>query len=309
MKLIFAGTPDFAANHLHVIADSHHEIAAVITRPDKPGKRGSRPVASPVKQLASKLGLQVRQPHRLRVDDIADLNADLMVVVAYGQILRNDVLQLPKNGCINVHASLLPRWRGAAPIQRAILAGDTETGICIMHMDEGLDTGDILLQERVSIHADDTALSLTDRLSKVGPIALLKAIHQIDTNTSANTPQSDDGMTYANKINKEEARINWHKSSLEISRQINAFNPDPVAFSFLKDLRVKVWQGCITSTTHIGQPGEITGLSKDGIEVACGEGSLLISALQLPLGKGTILNGQDILNARRDLLSPGICFS
>ena len=309
MKLIFAGTPEFAANHLAVIADSLHEMTAVITPPDKPGKRGDKPVPSPVKQLASKLGLEVRQPHRIRADDIADLNADLMVVVAYGQILKDDVLQLPKYGCINVHASLLPRWRGAAPIQRAILAGDIETGICIMQMDEGLDTGDILLQERVSIHVDDTALSLTARLSKVGPIALLKAIHQIDTNTSATSPQGDDGMTYANKITKQEARINWHESSLEISRQINAFNPHPVAFSYVKDLRVKIWQGSRTSTTHIGQPGEILDLSKNGIAVACGEGSLLISALQLPLGKGTILNGQDILNARRDLLSPGICFS
>ena len=178
-----------------------------------------------------------------------------------------------------------------------------------MQMDEGLDTGDILLRARVPIHANDTTSSLSARLSEVGQIALLKAIHQIDTNTSATTPQGDDGMTYANKISKEEARINWHESSLEISRQISAFNPDPVAFSFLKDLRVKVWLACRTSTTQNGQPGEITGLSKDGIEVACGEGSLLISALQLPLGKGSILNGRDILNARGDLLSPGTCFS
>ena len=284
-------------------------MAAVITQPDKPGKRGNRPVASPVKLLASELGLHVRQPERLRADDISDLNADLLLVVAYGQILRNDVLQLPKNGCINVHASLLPRWRGAAPIQRAILAGDTETGICIMQMDQGLDTGDVLLRERVPINADDTSSSLTARLAQIGPTALLKVIHQIDTSTHIASPQSDDGMTYANKISKKEARINWHGSSLEISRQINAFNPDPVAFSYLKDLRVKVWQGNTRPTSHQGEPGEITRLTKDGIEVACGEGSLLVSALQLPIGKGTILNGQDMLNARRQLLSPGTRFS
>ncbi|MCH7742266.1 MAG: methionyl-tRNA formyltransferase [Proteobacteria bacterium] len=309
MKLIFAGTPEFAADHLAVIADSHHEITAVITPPDEPGKRGSRLVPSPVKRLASHLGLQVRQPRRINAEDIADLNADLLLVVAYGQILRKDVLQLPRNGCINVHASLLPRWRGAAPIQRAILAGDTETGICIMQMDQGLDTGNILQQQRIPIHANDTTASLTARLAEIGPIALLKAIDQIDTNTSVATPQDDDGMTYASKISKEEARINWHGSSLEISRQVNAFNPDPVAFSYLKDLRVRVWQGRQTGTGQRGQPGEITSLSKDGIEVACGEGSLLVSALQLPVGKGTILNGQDMLNARRDLLSPGARFS
>jgi methionyl-tRNA formyltransferase len=309
LKLIFAGTPEFAARHLAAIADADHEIATVITMPDMPGKRGRKPVPPPVKQLAKTLGLPVRQPHRLSALDIADLNADLMLVVAYGQILRNDVLQLPENGCINVHASLLPRWRGAAPVQRAIQAGDAETGICIMQMDQGLDTGDILLEERIPIHAHDTAASLTTRLSEVGPAALLKAIHQIDTHTSTSTPQRDQGMTYAKKIDKQEARIDWHRSDLEIYRQINAFNPDPVAFSYLKDLRVKIWRATRTLTSSRAEPGEITALSKDGIEVACGEGSLLITALQLPLGKGTILNGQDILNARRGLLSPGTTFS
>ena len=232
-----------------------------------------------------------------------------MVVVAYGQILKNDVLQLPRYGCINVHASLLPRWRGAAPIQRAILAGDTRTGICIMQMDSGLDTGDVLLQQSVLIDPGDTSLSLTGRLSQVGPSALLKVIHQIDTNTLITRPQSDDGMTYASKITKEEARVNWNASHLEISRQINAFNPDPVAFTHLEDVRVKIWLATVVTGTHPGKPGEITNLSKDGIEVACGQGSLLISAIQLSLGKGAILNGRDMLNARADLLSPGNRFS
>ena len=204
MKIIFAGTPEFAATHLASIAESHHELAAVITPPDKPGKRGRQPVASPVKHLATDLGLDVRQPRRLVANDIADLGADLLLVVAYGQILRSDVLQLPKKGCINVHASLLPRWRGAAPIQRAILAGDTETGVCIMQMDEGLDTGGILLQQTVPILEDDTTLSLTSRLSEVGPPVLLKAMEQIDADTSYITPQPDEGMTYAKKISKDD---------------------------------------------------------------------------------------------------------
>ncbi|MBQ74227.1 MAG: methionyl-tRNA formyltransferase [Gammaproteobacteria bacterium] len=309
MKIIFAGTPEFAATHLASIAESHHELAAVITPPDKPGKRGRQPVASPVKHLATDLGLDVRQPRRLVANDIADLGADLLLVVAYGQILRSDVLQLPKKGCINVHASLLPRWRGAAPIQRAILAGDTETGVCIMQMDEGLDTGGILLQQTVPILEDDTTLSLTSRLSEVGPPVLLKAMEQIDADTSYITPQPDEGMTYAKKISKDEARINWLSSSLDISRQIRAFNPDPITFTYLKELRVKIWQARKISTTCAGQPGEIVGLSKAGVEVACGEGLLLISALQLPVGKGKVLDGQDILNARRDMLSPGIYFS
>ncbi|MBQ60939.1 MAG: methionyl-tRNA formyltransferase [Gammaproteobacteria bacterium] len=309
MKIVFAGTPDFAARHLAAIADSQHKLAAVITPPDKPGKRGRQPVPSPVKRLAESLGVEVRQPSRLGVENIADLAVDLLLVVAYGQILRNDVLKFPAHGCVNVHASLLPRWRGAAPIQRAILAGDSETGICIMQMDEGLDTGDILLQQNVPILVDDTSESLTTRLAEIGPPALLKAIDQIDTGASNITPQADAGVTYAKKVSKDEARINWLASGMDISRQIKGFNPDPVAFTYLQDLRIKVWQASPMVTTSPGQPGTIASLSKAGVEVTCGEGSLLISALQLPLGKGKILDGQNIINARRDLLSPGSCFS
>ena len=311
MKIIFAGTPAFAASHLAALADSDsgHEILAVITQPDKPGKRGKKPIASPVKQLALELGLPILQPARITADDIAPLNPDLLIVVAYGQILKEEVLEAPIHGCINVHGSLLPRWRGAAPIQRAIMAGDDETGICIMKMDAGLDTGDVLITERVLIRPDDTSASLTEKLILCGQQALLKGLEQIEQGSAIFTPQVEEGMTYAKKIRKEEGEINWRDPALSIARQINAFNPDPVAYTFLEDLRIKLWHAEASSSNKSGQPGEIIELSKAGLWVACGEGAILISKIQLPLGKGAILNGQDVLNARKDLLAPGLSFS
>jgi methionyl-tRNA formyltransferase len=309
LKLIFAGTPAFAASHLAALGDSQHEIVAVISQPDKPGKRGKKPIPSPVKALAQELNLPILQPARITADDIGPLNPDLLVVVAYGQILREDVLDTPTHGCINVHGSLLPRWRGAAPIQRAIMAGDDETGICIMKMDAGLDTGDVLITEHVLIRPDDTSASLTDKLIHCGQQALIRGINQIEVGTAVFTPQIDEGMTYAKKLRKEEGEIIWQNSALTIARQINAFNPDPVAFTFLNSLRIKLWHAEASSHNKTGLPGEILELSKAGLWVACGEGAILISKIQLPLGKGAILNGQDILNARKELLAPGGCLS
>jgi methionyl-tRNA formyltransferase len=309
LKLIFAGTPAFAASHLDALGGSEHEIIAVITQPDKPGKRGKKPISSPVKELALELNLPILQPSRITADDIAPLNPDLLVVVAYGQILKEDVLNTPTHGCINVHGSLLPRWRGAAPIQRAIMAGDDETGICIMKMDAGLDTGDVLITDQVLIRPDDTSASLTEKLVHCGQQALLRGIGQIEEGTASFTPQIDEGMTYAKKLKKEEGEINWQGDALTIARQINAFNPDPVAFTFLNDLRIKLWHAQASSHNKSGLPGEILELSKAGLWIACGEGAILISKIQLPLGKGAILNGQDVLNARKDLLAPGGCFS
>ena len=309
MKILFAGTPQFAVDHLSALANSPHEVVAVITQPDKPGKRGKKPVPSPVKQYALHQELDVLQPDRLKATDISALAFDLLVVVAYGQILRNDVLDMPTNGCINVHASLLPRWRGAAPIQRSILAGDTETGICIMQMDAGLDTGDLLLCEKVSISSGDTSATLGQRLAEAGSIALLKVIDQIDQGAAVPIPQEDSGVTYAKKIKKDEGKIDWCSSSVEIARQINAFNPDPVAFTHLDTMRVRIWEASSLPGKPSKQPGEILLLSRRGIEVACGNGILLISAIQLPLGKGAMLSGADLLNARRDLVAAGKRFS
>lgn len=309
MRVLFAGTPQFAADHLAALATSCHEVVAVITQPDKPGKRGKEPLASPVKNLALHLALTVLQPARLTARDLSRLEFDLLVVVAYGQILKKDVLDRPACGCINVHASLLPRWRGAAPIQRSILAGDRQTGISIMQMDEGLDTGDLLLCEKVPITADETSASLGVKLAQIGCAALLKTIDQIDQGTLQPVAQDNTAMTYARKIRKEEGKIDWLSPSLEIARQINAFNPDPVAFAYLDKMRVRIWQATSIGGQPETPPGTILNLSKKGIEVACGTGSLLISTIQLPMGKGTILNGTDLLNARRELVAPGNRFS
>jgi methionyl-tRNA formyltransferase len=309
LKLIFAGTPQFAASHLSAIAESHHQIVAVITQPDKPGKRGKRPIASAVKQVALELDLPLIQSKRLHCQDISAYKADLMIVVAYGQILRTDILQAPARGCINVHASLLPRWRGAAPIQRAILSGDTESGVCIMQMDEGLDTGDVLMRASVNILDQDTSADLANKLTQVGIEALLDTLDKIEEGTITAIPQEESGMTYAKKISKKEARIDWHANSQDIVRLVNAFNPDPIAYTQLDTMRVKIWAATAGTRTNIANPGEIINLSKAGLEVACIDGSLLIEAMQLPIGKGAILNGSDLMNARKELLAPGKRFN
>ncbi len=308
MKLIFAGTPEFAARHLEALIASPHQILAVITQPDKPGKRGKQPVASPVKMMAKTAGLTVIQPRRLRAADIEDYHPDLLVVVAYGQILKNAVLNTPANGCINVHGSLLPRWRGAAPIQRAIMAGDRCTGICIMQMDSGLDTGDIILKREVPIAPTDTSLSMANRLADVGNEALLLALDQIQSGTAERIPQEPTGATYASKISKDEAALDWRRPGNTIAHWINAFNPDPGTHGVINDLRIKFWEALEAEGTAIGAPGEILEISKQGILVACGESAVLLSAIQLPFGKGTVLRGPAIKNAVRELVKPGDAF-
>ncbi len=318
MNLIFAGTPDFAADHLHALANSEHRICAIITQPDKPGKRGKNPEPSAVKRLALELDLTLIQPKRLKAEHILPYHADLMIVVAYGQILRKAVLDTPRLGCLNVHASLLPRWRGAAPIQRAILAGDLESGVCIMQMDEGLDTGDILLRRRVEILPTDTSAALSARISALGSEALLETLRKIDKGGIEPSPQSEQGMTYAKKIEKQEAAIDWRESSIEIYRKIKAFNPSPVAFSQLGSMRVRIWDACYPPDSQEKpqeqpvrpiQPGKIISLTKRGLEVACGDGSIFITAIQLPLGKGAILSATDLINSRKEVVAPGKMFS
>ncbi len=312
MNLLFAGTPDFAADHLNALIASEHHIVGVITQPDKPGKRGKQNVPCAVKRLAEQHHLPVLQPQRLRRGDIEHLNVDLMVVVAYGQILKPEVLDYPRLGCINVHGSLLPRWRGAAPIQRAILAGDTESGVCIIQMDAGLDTGDVLLCAKTDIAATETSQSLAAKLSELGTRALLTAIEQIANGTTQPQPQPN-GATYAHKIEKHEAQIDWSGTASEIDRMVRGFNPEPIAFTVLNGLRMKVWAveyisaetQALVNSTQQAQPGEILAISKRGVLVACGTDALWLTAVQLPLGKGSILTGADILNARKALFAPG----
>ncbi len=306
MKVVFAGTPEFAARHLEALLESDHEVSAVITQPDKPGKRGKKLIPSPVKRLAEEHGLTVLQPKRFRADDIAHYSPDVLVVVAYGQILKEEVLSLPAKGCINVHASYLPRWRGAAPIQRAILAGDKSTGITIIQMDAGLDTGDMLIAEEVEISADDTAGTLADKLGRVGARLLIQTLDEIDTGNVNASPQDDNASTYANKIEKDEARVDWLLSADEIARHIRAFNPEPVAYADLGDMRVRIHKAVALDKTHERAPGTILDVTAEGVEVACGEKTLLITGLQLPVGKGSVLTGRDILNARSGLVHTGL---
>ncbi len=313
MKIIFAGTPDFAANHLAGLLAHGIEISTVITQPDKPGKRGKRLIPSPVKVLAEAHQIPVLQPEKFQADDVAGFSPDLMIVVAYGQILRQSLLDTPTHGCINVHASILPRWRGAAPIQRAIEHGDQETGVCIMQMDAGLDTGPVLFSATTPIDPSDTSADLSPRLVALGITGLIAVIEDIEQGRLAPQPQSDDGATYAKKILKHEARIDWQLPATVIRNKIHAFNPDPICFSEIehegKTLRTKLHKVCEVNPNHQGSPGEVLAVTAAGVEVATGNGSLTIELLQLPLGKGSVLTGRDILNARSDILHAGVRFT
>ena len=309
MDILFAGTPDFAAACLNTLIASEHRVVGVVTQPDKPGKRGRELNPCPVKQVAVNNNLRVVQPERLSVSALRDFKADLMVVAAYGQILTTEVLDWPKFGCINVHTSLLPRWRGAAPVQRAILTGDLQTGVCIMQMDEGLDTGDILAQVNVPVSPLETTESLFRKLQLAGTECLLNTIQQLAEGTVTPLPQSKTGITYAKKISRAEARINWESPLVQLDRFVRAFNPDPIAYTFMDGLRIKVWQAEISDPFTGDEPGTIVDVNASGIKVACLDGHFLLTRIQLPIGKGSILSGQDILNARRDMFKPGKRFN
>ncbi len=308
MRLVFAGTPPFAAAHLRVLLASDHEVLGVVTQPDKPGKRGKKPVASAVKDVALAAGLDVIQPEKIGVDHLDQKDLDVLVVVAYGQILRPDVLARPRLGCINVHASLLPRWRGAAPIQRAIQAGDRTTGVCIMQMEAGLDTGPVLRRHEVGITQEDNAASLTDKLVAAGCDALLSTLNDLALGQAVARVQEETGVTYAHKVMKDEALLDFARPARELARTIQAFNPDPVAFAFLDNLRVRIWEAGALDA-YPNRSGEAAGtiLAADntGIYIACGEGVLKVLRLQVPLGKGTVLSAAELLNARREAFSPG----
>jgi methionyl-tRNA formyltransferase len=306
MRLVFAGTPEFAAEHLQALLGSTHQVVAVYTQPDRPAGRGQKLMPSPVKQLALRHDIPVYQPSTLRnVDAQAELSAlapDLMVVVAYGLILPQAVLDIPRLGCINSHASLLPRWRGAAPIQRAVEAGDQASGVTVMRMEAGLDTGPMLLKVSTPISADDTGGSLHDRLARLGPPAVIEAIEGLAAGTLEGQVQDDALATYAHKLNKEEARLDWSRPAVELERQIRALYPWPVCHSTLNQDAVKVLTAQVAQGT--GAPGEILSASKEGLIVACGQGALCLTRLQLPGGKP--LAFADLYNSRREVFSPGL---
>lgn len=287
MKIIFAGTPQFAAEALAALM-KEHQIVAVLSQPDRPSGRGMHLTASPVKQLALQHGLNVLQPSTLKTEEtqraIAGLDAEVMVVAAYGLILPKAVLQIPRYGCLNIHASLLPRWRGAAPIQRAILAGDTETGITVMQMNEGLDTGDMLLKRSCPIVPADTAQTLHDKLAALGAQSILEALQRLESGRLQPEPQDAQLATYAAKLTKSEAQLDWHLGAVQLERAVRGYFPFPVATSQFGETPIKILRAHIAAGK--GAPaGTVVAVDKQAIQVACGDGTLALEVLQKPGGK------------------------
>jgi len=307
LRIIFAGTPDFAARHLDALLSSGHQVVGVFTQPDRPAGRGKKLMPSPVKVLAEEHGLPVFQPASLRPQEnqqlVADLNADVMVVVAYGLILPKVVLDMPRLGCINVHGSLLPRWRGAAPIQRSLWAGDADTGVTIMQMDVGLDTGDMLYKLSCPITDEDTSATLYDKLAELGPKGLIDTLQQLADNRVQPEVQDEALVTYAEKLSKEEARLDWSLPAAQLERCIRAFNPWPMSWLEIDGQPVKVWQASVIAGPVNAAPGTIVEANKQGIQVATVEGILNLESLQ-PAGKKA-MSAQDLLNSRREWFTPG----
>lgn len=306
LKIVFAGTPEFAALHLKALIDSKHQVIAVYSQPDRPAGRGKKLQASAVKQLAVEHNIPVLQPESLKTSEsqlvLANLDADIMVVVAYGLILPAAILNTPRLGCLNVHGSLLPKWRGAAPIQRAIWAGDSETGVTVMQMDEGLDTGAMLLKHSLAITHEDTSVTLYQKLAEMGPLALLETLATL---TEIQPQIQDDSLaSYAKKLSKEEAQIDWHLTAEQLERNIRAFNPWPVAFFTLKGSNLKVYSSVVIKSANPNiAAGTIVKSDKQGILVATGKDCLLITRLQLPGKKPMAV--VDVLNGRADWFVEG----
>lgn len=309
-SIVFAGTPEFAAQHLDALLKAGIFVNAVYSQPDRPKGRGKKLQASPVKQLALEHNLPVYQPINFKNEEdvaaLAALKPDLMIVVAYGLLLPENVLSIPRLGCINVHASLLPRWRGAAPIERAIEAGDNLTGVTIMQMDIGLDTGDMLLTVEQAIDNNTTGDSLREQLANIGSEALIQAVKKLQGEGLTAIKQDNDLANYAHKLSKAEAAIDWQQSAEQIERKIRAFNSANVCFALYQDERVKVWQAEALDKTHQAQAGEILSISKQGIEIACGEGVLNLKQIQLTNSRQMAV--ADVLNGRADYFKEGSRF-
>ncbi|MDO9598922.1 MAG: methionyl-tRNA formyltransferase [Azoarcus sp.] len=310
LRVAFAGTPDFAARALEAILDAGFEVPLVLTQPDRPAGRGMKLSPSAVKQVALARGIEVDQPERLRTEAqrarLAACTPDVLVVAAYGLILPPAVLELPRLGCLNIHASLLPRWRGAAPIHRAIEAGDAETGITIMQMDAGLDTGPMLLRHRVPIAATDTTGTLHDKLAALGARSIVEALQLLPQGRLQPEVQAQEGVTYASKIARTDADIDWRRPALEIERAVRAFNPFPGAVGQLRDMPVKLWMAhCVAGR---GVPGTVLQADEAGVVVACGEGALCFTELQRPgsrrMAAGEFLRGFAVNDGERFAL-PG----
>jgi methionyl-tRNA formyltransferase len=300
LRVVFAGTPEFSVPCLEACRASGAEVVAVYTQPDRPAGRGRKLTPSPVKQAAMAAGIPVEQPESLKSDEaratLAGYAPDLMVVVAYGLILPRKVLAIPRLGCWNVHASLLPRWRGAAPIQRAILAGDAESGVDLMQMEAGLDTGPVLLERRTPISRDDTGGTLHDRLAMLGADVLTEGLSRVmGGETLVPRPQPEDGVTYAHKLDKAEARLDFTRPAIELERQVRAFDPWPVAEGDVAGETLRIWAA--RAVEGSGTPGELLNMSRDGIDIACGEGALRVTALQRAGGKR--ITAADYLNAMK----------
>ena len=307
MRLVFAGTPDFAATALKSLIDANHTIVGVYSQPDRPAGRGRKLQPSPVKQVALDHEIPVFQPETLKTPEaqkqLADLKPDVMIVAAYGLILPKAVLDIPTHGCLNIHASLLPRWRGAAPIQRAIAAGDTETGITIMQMDEGLDTGAMLLKSLTAIDDSDTGGSLHDRLAELGGKAIIKALELLRKGELTGEPQNDELACYASKLSKTEGHIDWTRDAKAIERLVRAFNPWPGTYADLGDQRIRIHEARALVATSDDLPGTVVQRDREGIDIACGNGTLRITRLQLPGSRAQSVN--DLINGGKELLMPG----
>ncbi|NOY66763.1 MAG: methionyl-tRNA formyltransferase [Gammaproteobacteria bacterium] len=289
MKIVFAGTPEFSVAALNALIESGHNVIAVYTQPDRPVGRGRKLRAGPVKQCALDHNIPVYQPVSLKdvvtQQEFIDLQADVMVVVAYGLLLPIEIIKAPSYGCLNIHASLLPRWRGAAPIQRAILAGDQKSGVTIMQMDEGLDTGDMLYKVECDIQQDENAGSLHDRLAVLGAEAIVTVVDQLGSGSLNPEPQKDSDSCYARKLDKKEARINWQLSAEQLLRQVRAFNPWPVAQCQWNEKVVRIWEATVLPDVSDATAGSVINANKKGIDVATGNGILRLQKIQLPGGK------------------------
>ena len=307
VRLVFAGTPDFAATALSALIAAGHTIVGVYSQPDRPAGRGRKLQPSPVKQVALDHGIPVFQPETLKTPkaqrELADLKPDVMIVAAYGLILPKAVLDIPTHGCLNIHASLLPRWRGAAPIQRAIAAGDSETGITIMQMDEGLDTGTMLLKSLTTIERSDTGGSLHDRLADLGGRAIVQALELLQKGELNGEPQNDEQACYASKLSKTEGHIDWAADATAIERLVRAFNPWPGTYTDLGDQRIRIHEARSLVTASDALPGTVVQRDREGIDIACGNGTLRITRLQLPGSRAQSVN--DLINGGKELLMPG----